>query len=363
MQTLRIKLGWFVGILLVVSATVQVAEADNYASLAAAFSGYTISSYNQQYYSGLTSSYYTPTVGAELGSQGGTYLPNYMFTLGGTSGTDQVLYSDEGSPNNVPSPGYCSTAIAGFFVEGGMGVKDGGNLVVRIASTLNPNTGYYDGQWWHTTYGLGDVFLTVQDKAGVSQFALLNNWPGTGTPYTPTELGGGYFNAAENFHLYGSATATSGGTDLEGDLVSLTNSNQVAGIGGPGSYDPASYYVPGLDYRVYAQGGTPLYDAGLRVDTTTDTAFPGTPTTYYIETWTVPISYLSSDDTFNIGLHQTFTCGNDQIGLLATVSNGSVINPANVVPVPGAVGLAAIGFCCLRLGRRVFRLDAGRAAK
>jgi len=154
---------------------------------------------------------------------------------------------------------------------------------------------------------------------------------------------------------------------LVGHVVSLTDSSQVALIGGPGSYD--GYNVAGLDSRVFAQGGT---DEGgtaddLTISTTQDQVFPGTGPdgTWYIETWTVPIAAFSSGTSFEVGLHQTFSCGNDQIGLLADIGGGSA-TPANggpVVPVPGAIGLAAIGLCCLRLGKRVFGFDARRTAK
>ena len=182
---------------------------------------------------------------------------------------------------------------------------------------------YYSG--WNTWYGQGDVFVTVEDNAGITHFALLNDWARDNSG-NYRELNGGYFDDAQDFH-----TGAGSGADLQGHLVSLSLDSDVVLAGGTGSYRP-SYSPPpvGLDYRVYAQGGTDAGDAGLVHSTTTDAGMMG-PQTWYIQTWTVPTGWLSSDQVFTVGLHKAASCGNDQIGIVAAV------------PAPGALLLGALG--------------------
>lgn len=265
--------------------------------------------------SGLESSYHSPT-------KIGTTLPNYLPVLG----PGRVTYP----VGQVPSPGG---SLGQIFDEGVLGVNvQGGSLVLRVAGGLDPLTGYWHSGW-NTWYGQGDVFVTVEDSVGIRHYALLNAWArdSCGAPLT---LDGSAFDQAQAFHVTGGA----GGTSLEGHLVSLTQDNHVALTAGAGSYDPS--YVPapwGLDYRALAQGGTVLGDAGLTHDSTWDIGLGDVNQEWYLQTWTVPIDWLSSDSVFTIALHKTTTCGNDQIGDLYVV-------PAPSAVVLGALGLGLVGW-------------------
>jgi hypothetical protein len=111
--------------------------------------------------------------------------------------------------------------------------------------------------------------------------------------------------------------------------VELSSNNDVVLTGGSGAY--AAWDPPGMDSRVYAQGGSDMGDASLTHSTATDQGLGNVNQPFYITTWTVPLDSLSNDLMFNIGLHQATSCGNDQIGMVAAV------------PVPGAVLLGDIG--------------------
>jgi hypothetical protein len=233
----------------------------------------------------------------------------------------------------VPSPGYYDWAEARAFDEGGLGVRvSDGSLIVRAAGALNPQTGY-----WSTShsqrYGSGDVFLTIDDlDPGVKNFALLNSWP-RDVSGAILAVGGTWYGAAQSFHV--------GGPTLEGHLVQLTDASDVALTGGGGAY--SAWTPSGVDSRVYAQGGLDIGNALLTHSSTTDDGLNGaTNQVFYIQTWTVPLDLLSSYATFNIGLHQATSCGNDQTGLVATA------------PVPGAVVLGVLGMSVAgwRLRRR-----------
>jgi len=284
--------------------------------------------------SGLQSSYSADT-------KTWTALPDYMFTLG----PERVTYPH--GVGQVPSPGG---TIGKVFDEGVMGVKSqGGDLMIQVAGGLNPLTGYYHNGW-KTWYGQGDVFVTVEDTTGISHFALLNSWArdGAGNPLT---LDGGHFDAAQEFHTgLDSDTGATIGSNLEGHLVSLSSTDDVVMAGGTGSYDPG-YSVgglpEGLDYRIYAQGGTDTGDAGLAHS---EEAAYGQ--TWYIQTWTVPTNWLSSDPVFNIGLHNAPSCANDQIGMVT------------VVPAPGAFVLALAGLGSVGLiGKKKTRSSRERSAR
>ena len=251
-----------------------------------------------------------------------TEIPTSMFTLG----PERVSYPSGGQ---VPSPGG---SVGELFDEGALGVKvQGGNLILRVAGALNPLSGREHRSTW---YGQGDVFITVDDSgAGVMNFALLNSWPSDGGGYL--ELDHGHYNAAQEFH-----TGQVSGTNLQGHLVSLSSVGDVVFIGGTGAYAPGS--VDGLDSRSYAQGGTDRGDAGLVHTTTTDEGLVTSDLTWYIQTWTFPTDWLSSEPEFTMGLHKIASCGNDQIGMVT------------VVPVPGAVLLGILGLSTAgwRLRRR-----------
>jgi hypothetical protein len=125
-----------------------------------------------------------------------------------------------------------------------------------------------------------------------------------------------HYNTAQSFHA-----------DYQGFLVELTADSDVVLTSGAGTYTPATYGSSlGLDYRIFAQGGDIVGDAGLVSATVTE----GQP--WYLQTWTVPLNWLSSDSVFTIGLHAAASCGNDQIALTTTV-----------VPVPAAAILGMLG--------------------
>lgn len=284
--------------------------------------------------SGLISSYYS-------GTKAGTLLPDDLFELGGSSGSTRVCYPN--SIGAVPSPGPYAPAVARSFDEGALGVKmEGDNLIVKVAGGLDPTDGYYyDG--WATWYSQGDVFITVDDSSpGVEHFALLNAWPRDPCG-VPRVLNGGHFDDASTFHTQGGE----GGTSLEGHLIRLFDNGHVVTVGGTGSYHP-DYIAPaeGLDYRVFAQGGTDLCDAGLVFGSTTDPGYGGVDQTWYVQTWTVPLAWLSADTAFDIGLHKAASCGNDQIGLVTDVYRPTPVP----IPTPSAVVLGAFGLGTLLVG-------------
>lgn len=295
------------------AAILLIGSSAVWADLAAVFDGYTYVQENKM--SGLQSDFRPTNATAKL--------PNSMFTLG----PDRVMYPS--GIGAVPSPGG---AVGRYFDEGALGVRvDGaGNLVVRVADGLNPQTGYYYSGW-NTWYGQGDVFITVDDSAGVRNFALLNSWPKDGTGAYRT-VDGTNFNQAQAFH-----TSTYG--DLQGHLVSLSANADVVLTGGAGSYNPAS--PPGMDSRVYAQDGANIGDAQLVHSSTWDWGLQNVWQEFYIQTWTVPLSSLSGDPLFTIGLHVAPSCGNDQIGLVATV-------PIPTAVLLGMLGLGAAGLKLLK---------------
>jgi hypothetical protein len=290
------------------------------ADLAANFTGMGFESVFEQNVSGLKSSYHAYT----QGSSGVNNIPNEMFTLS----NQRVFYPWVGA---VPSPGGSTGRL---FDEGAIGLKiDGANLVVQVAGRLNPLAGIKLRRKW---YGQGDVFVTVEDSAGVRQFALLNSWAKK-PDQSYRNLGDGDFNQAKNFH----ATGGAGGTSLEGWLVRLLNSDDVARVDGPHSYAATSGNPDGLDYRTYVQGGQPVDWANI-VHTTTQEQDPkGLWQTWYMQTWEFPASWISSEYIFDIGLHKIASCGNDQIGMVTTAV---VPEPVPVpVPVPHAAVLGIIG--------------------
>ena len=295
-----------------------VAGATSHADLSSEFAGFETAW--DVGVSGLTSSYHSDT-------KSGTVLPDYMHVLG----PGRVEYPfDIGA---VPSPGHHAPAIARIFDEGAIGVKVvGGDLVIRAAGGLDPQTGYYyHGR--HTWYGQGDVFITVDDSAGISHYSLLSIWARDDMG-NPRRIDGSVFDAAQAFHTQGGA----GGTSLEGHLVGLSSNDDVVRTGGKGSYYPDYSPAPeGLDYRAFVQGGTDVGDAGLTHGSTWDTGLGDVNQKWYVQTWTLPMSWLSSDSVFTIGLHKTSSCGNDQLGMVTTV-----------VPAPSALLLGGIGLSLIR---------------
>ena len=114
-----------------------------------------------------------------------TSLPASTFTLG----PGRVSYPN--GIGTIPSPGSSNWADARAFDQGDLGVRvDNGNLAVRAASGLSPQTGYWSTSW-SQYYGEGDVFLTVDDSArgqpstarvarAVLPWATLDTGPGRG---------------------------------------------------------------------------------------------------------------------------------------------------------------------------------------
>ncbi|MBN1361366.1 MAG: hypothetical protein JW993_12280 [Sedimentisphaerales bacterium] len=261
-----------------------------------------------------------------VSSNGATALPVSMFSLGGASGTERVTYPY--SIGQVPSPGG---SVGQNFDQGTLGVKvQGDDLMVKLASRLDPRKGYYYSGW-SSLYGQGDVFLTVDDsEAGVKNFALLTMWAknASGALLHLGQLGESYYNQAQQFH-----------DGLEGYLVNLTSENNVVLTSGAGAYTP-SYSVgglpQGLDYRVFAQGGTSVVNANVQVGSVTDGQ------TWYLQTWTVPMNWLSNDGAFTLGLHTAVSCSNDQIGMVAQV-------PVPAAALLGMLGLSVAGWRLRRL--------------
>jgi hypothetical protein len=268
--------------------------------------------------SGLQSSYDADTRAnhALSGAITGSALP--------TLGLNRVTYPGVGE---VPSPGG---ALGPIFDQGAIGVQaDGDQLTVQLATALNPLTGYYvDGfQSWYTQ---GDVFLSVQDATGVSQFALLTSWARdpAGSPIAPNR---DFFADAQLFHLTGGA----GSSSLEGHLVRLTDDADVAATGGAGAYG-SSNAPSGLDLRAYANGGMDLGQAGLLHSQLIDNG-----KTWYVQQWTLSLDALSSAQSFDIALHAAPSCGNDQIGGIFRV------------PEPGALLIAVVGAALIAARRLV----------
>ena len=249
--------------------------------------------------SGLKSSYHAET------KDGAGLLPAQMFTLG----PGRVSY-----PNGVgqhPSPGG---PIGRLFDEGVLGVKiEAGNLVVKVAGGLDPLRGKYYHQYggW---FGQGDVFVTIEDTASLRHYALLNTWARKESNSKLRKLDGGHFDDARDFHVIQDQDNQIV-TSLEGHLVLLEDDNDVTLAGGAGSYRPGHAPQPeGLDYRVFAQGGIDLGDAGI-----VHSALADYGQNWYVQTWTLPAGWVTSDSDFLIGLHKSASCGNDQIGMTAAL--------------------------------------------
>jgi len=270
--------------------------------------------------SGLQSSYYSDTKdGLPLtGATTGAFLPSL--------GPARISYPN--GVGEVPSPGGSDGK---HFDQGVLGIRiDGQQLVVRLASGLDPRAGYYyDG--WHTWYGQGDLFITAADAAGIGHYALLTSWARDASNQ-PIELNGGHFNAAQAFHLGGGAN----GNSLEGHLVQLNADGDITVTGGTGAYNSGNAPV-GLDMRAYAQGGVDLGNAGLMYGSVADL-----DQMWYLQTWIVDLQDLSAAGSFDISLHAVSSCGNDQIGGTYTV------------PEPGSLALllggAALFYRFRRLG-------------
>jgi hypothetical protein len=260
-------------------------------------------------------------------------------------GFNRVSYPD--GVGAVPSPGAYSAIDARTFDEGmfGVQVKDG-TLTVRVASGMDPKVGAYDGGWarW---YDQGDLFVSVQDSLGVRQYALLNTWRQDANG-SFLQIDDGSFNTAQAFHV-----------GKVGALVQLATNSQVAQYGGGGAYDPTYHYVPtttngyGLDYRAFAQGGSVISGTDyLTLDQAAVQApgYGGVVQNWYLETWTVPFSMFSSDQTATFGFHIAFDCGNDQIGWVGDLPSAPHVGQQ--VPAPAAIVLGLIGITSLGLYMR-----------
>jgi len=313
-------------LVLVVAGTPRTVKAGpSTGQLDAAFAGFT--SVNEVAVSGMRSSYYTDILQGDL-------LPASLFTLGA------ARLSYPFGVGERPSPGG---SIGRAFDEGMMGVMlDGDDLVVSVAGGLDPRSGYrHTG--WNSWYGQGDVFITIEDTA-VSHFALLNAWARDAAG-TPIDLNQGHFEKAKNFHVAGG-----NGASLEGHLVKLTLDDHVALVGGAGSYSPTYSRTPtGLDFRVYAQGGKDLGDASLTHTSVVDTGLNDVQQSWYIQTWTVPMQWLSGSPEFTIALHKAASCGNDQIALKAEITRPTV--PAPPAILLGLLGVSMAGWLTARRSR------------
>ena len=291
---------------------VSAAQAD----LVTAFSGF--ATINEVGLSGMTSSYAADT--ANIVPRSGASIASSLATFGPA----RVNYPGVGT---VPSPG--GSAAHGYD-EGVLGVRvSGNNLVVQLASGIDPLTGTFNSGW-NTWYGQGDMFIAVDDGGSVNHFALLTSWARDGAN-APQNIGQGTFASAQAFHL----GAGVGGGTREGNLVKLMADADIALSGGPGSYNPGNAPA-GLDLRAYATGGVDLGDTNLVHNSTTDGG-----QTWYIQTWTVPMGLLANASQFSISLHNSPTCSNDQIG-------GEFL-----VPEPGTLLTLALGVGAMAARRRM----------
>lgn len=266
---------------------------------------------NEAGVSGLRSSYFADTK-AGLPLSGPTISDNLA-----VFGPQRVSYPS--GIGEVPSPGG---SIGANFDQGALGLKvEGNELVFKIATALDPTTGYYHsgfGAW----YGQGDLFVSVEDSAGVNHFALLNAWARDAKDKA-VNYNKNFYNKAENFHIKGGERNDS----LEGHLVALQYDSDVLLTGGTGAYT-ASNAPSGLDRRVFAAGGFDLGDAGLSMGSFTDGG-----RTWYTQSWRVELASFTSDQEFAIGLHSAASCGNDQIGHVFNVA----------IPEPAALFLILAG--------------------
>ncbi len=269
--------------------------------------------------SGLESTYYADTKNGLPIS--GPVTASFLPVLG----PSRVTYPS--GVGQVPSPGG---GIGKHFDQGLLGVKvENGNLILKLAGGLDPQSGYYHSGW-KSWYGQGDLFLSIFDSRGVTHYALLSAWARDGQGQ-PISLNGGHFNAAQNFHVAGGA----GGTSLEGHLVRLESDSQVTLTGGTGAYH-AGIAPPGLDLRTFAADGIDLVYANLVHDVVHDLG-----QNWYVQTWTIGLGHLSADGTFVVGMHAAVSCGNDQIGGEVSIS----------VPEPSTIGILIVG-ATLLLGLR-----------
>lgn len=296
-------------------ACVLAASASAFAGLVSEFTGFNY--VNEVGTSGLRSSYHADATSNQAIS-GGT-ISSSIHTLG----PSRVLYPS--GVGSVPSPGG---SLGANFDLGALGIRVNGNSVtVKVASAHDPLTGYtHNG----THYGLGDMFVSVKDGLGVRQFALLSPWA-RNSGGTPRTIGGGsHFNSAQSFHTSGGA----GGTSLEGHLVRLTNNGHVTMTGGTGGYSTSS--APnGLDTRAFARGGTNLGDANLLNWSIVDAG-----NTWYLQQWTFDLSSITAQAGAVLGLHTTYSCGNDQIALVQPI------------PAPESTLLGTLGVGLLAAFRR-----------
>lgn len=242
--------------------------------------------------SGLVSTYHTDTVAGHpvAGATTGNVLPVF--------GPERVSYPN--GIGQVPSPGG---ALGRDYDMGVLGYRlDGTDLVFQMATAIDPQLGrYHDG--WGTWYGVGDLFLSVEDSAGMRHYALLNTWA-RDDQGQPVSINRGHYDAAKTFHTEGNT----GRSSLEGHLIGLSTDSDVSLSGGRGAYN-TSNAPAGLDLRVYAKAGTDLGDAGLVHSSLSDAG-----RTWYIQQWRVGVGNLSSDADFDLALHAEVSCGNDQIG-------------------------------------------------
>jgi hypothetical protein len=264
---------------------------------------------------------------------------NYVDETGVSGLTSSYYYSisiSDPRPNTLPElgPGRVNYPSVGQYPSGGREYDEGvlgwrvedGYLIVRVANGLNPLTGHLDDG---AMYGQGDMFLTVEDSGAVRQFALLNSWARNGS--IPITLGGtGYtgFNTAQAFHVGG----------MEGHMVLLNSDSDVAFSQGYRTYSPLPGPYPppqGVDSRVFAQGGVDLGSAGL---THEFYDVSGSSNDWYIQTWAIPLQWMSGDGEFDFSLHMAPTCANDQIAMNGHVEGG-VPEPATLVLTLVGVGL------------------------
>lgn len=263
----------------------------------------------------------------EVGTSGlqSSYSGDSISGLSVTGPTTSAVLPALG-PNRVGYPNVGEAPSGGSaFDLGVLGMRvNGVMLELRVASGINPLTGLMHSG---VVFGVGDALITVRDSAGISHFAALSAWARDGGG-APRSLNGGFLDDAMNFHTSGG----SGGASLEGHLVGFSLDGDVQRTGGTLAFN-AGNAPAGLDIRAFAKAGTDLGDASLAHASVNDLGQD-----WFLQSWSIPLANLSSDADFDVALHMTVSCGNDQIGGEMHVPEPS----SAVLSLLGLTGLASL---------------------